>query len=326
MNLIEGRRILITGGTGSLGTALVTRLLTGCEGEPKSITVFSRDELKQADMKAQFHDDRLHFIVGDVRNYEDVLYAVGNADILFNAAALKRVEVCEKFPDQAIATNYMGASNIVRAIREHNLPVQAVVNVGSDKGCAPLNVYGATKSLQEARLLAANSECPNTRFIGVRYGNVMASRGSVIPIWLEQSRQHKPLTITNPNMTRFLISLNQAVDTLLNALNYALAGEIFIPQLPAARIGDMARIMANGNGTLVTGSGPGEKMHEILVTKEEAEYTHQRAEYYVINRSMRPLDKVIDGEYISCNHLISNVDLTRLFVMQGLVKVGAVID
>lgn len=318
--LIDGKRVTITGGTGSLGTQLVTRLLSGNDGEPESITVFSRDELKQANMKAVYKDDRLRFVIGDMRDADSVKFVMQDTDILFNAAALKRVETCEKFPDEAIATNYIGASNIVKAIRQMRYPVEAVVNVGSDKNCSPINVYGASKFLQECRLMVANYECPSTRFVGVRYGNVMASRGSVIPIWQEQIRQGQAVTITDPNMTRFLISLDQAVDTLLDALQYALPAEIYIPQLPAAKIGLIAETLLNGysNEIKVIGKGQGEKDHEVLITDQEAERTIQKDGYYVITTQRHPRP-VLSKQYISCDHLISQDELRQLFVKNGFI-------
>jgi FlaA1/EpsC-like NDP-sugar epimerase len=319
-HILDGKRVTITGGTGSLGTQLVIRLLTGNDGNPHSVTVFSRDELKQANMKATYKDDRLRFVIGDMRDADSVWSVLQYTDILFNAAALKRVETCEKFPDEAIATNYIGASNIVKAIRQYKCPVEAVVNVGSDKNCSPINVYGASKFLQECRLMVANSECPNTRFVGVRYGNVMASRGSVIPIWQEQIQQGKPVTVTDPAMTRFLISLDQAVDTLLDALKFALPGEVYIPQLPASRIGDMAEALLDGkcNEIKITGKGHGEKMHEVLITDQEAERTIERDNYYVITSTNHPRP-VLDREYISKDHLISKAELRQLFVKNGFI-------
>lgn len=316
MSRIAGKRIGITGGTGSLGQSLTKRLLS--EHDPRSIAIFSRDELKQANMKSAFNDSRIEFRLGDVRDYPSVAAMLTGVDILFNTAALKRVEVCESFPDEAIATNYIGAMNIVRAIRELRLPVSVVINVGSDKGARPLNVYGMTKALQEARLLVANNECPMTRFVGVRYGNVMNSRGSVIPIWNDQLSSNKPITITDPSMTRFLISLDQAVDTLLSALNHARPGEVYVPKLPASKIGDMASLIANGCNTKIVGKGIGEKMHEILITEEEAERTIYEDGYYVITKEFQKSPAMI-GEYISRDHLINISELESLFIQQGII-------
>jgi UDP-glucose 4-epimerase len=261
----------------------------------------------------------MRYIIGDIRDYHAVVSAVSGADILFNAAALKRVETCEKFPDEAISTNYIGASNIVRAIREMRCSVKVVIGVGSDKGAHPMNIYGATKFLQECRLLVANYECPHTRFVGVRYGNVMASRGSVIPIWQEQIRQGKPITITDPAMTRFLISLDQAVDTLLAVLEYAERGEVYIPHLPAAAIGNMAQVLVENHPVVIeiTGKGFGEKMHEVLITEEEANRTVARNGYYVVTQSKQPTP-AIDHEYISRDCLVSSDNLKKLFIKYGL--------
>lgn len=322
MRALDGLNVVITGGTGSLGVALVTRLLSGKSGKPKSVTVFSRDELKQANMRTSFNDDRLNFVIGDVRDYYAVSSALSNADILFNAAAMKRVEVCEKFPDEAMSTNYIGASNIVRAIREQRIPIRVVVNVGSDKGAHPMNVYGASKFLQECRLLVANYECRNTRFVGVRYGNVMGSRGSVLPIWQEQIKKGLPLTVTDPDMTRFLINLEQAVDTLISAVEYARPGEIYIPKLLAARIGDMAEVLANSHHRVeVVGKGQGEKMHEVLITCEEAPFVIEDNGYYVITRS-KPMKSVMQDEYVSSQHVVGRQELYEQFARQGLIEAG----
>lgn len=318
MNKIDGAKVLITGGTGSLGTALVKRLLSGVDGTPEAIIIFSRDEKKQADMRSAFPDPRIHYIIGDIRDYSSVTLAVSYADIIFNTAAMKRVESCENFPEQAIQTNCVGACNIIRAIQEHKYPVKVVVNVGSDKGAEPLNVYGMTKGIQESVLLSGNNRCLDTRFVGVRYGNVMGSRGSVILIWQDQLRQNKPITVTDGKMSRFLVTLDQAVDTLLFALNYAMPGEICIPKLPAAFIGDMADVISQGKEVSVTGKGAKEKMHEILITRDEAPYVMDKWHYFVITREIQKI-LVINGSYVSSDWIISRAELELLFKAQGYV-------
>ena len=295
---LEGKRILVTGGTGSLGHALVRRLLTGEIGQPARIVVFSRDEAKQHYMRLHYKKRRmateeiiyhnsqeiLSFRIGDVRDYPAVAAAVKEADVVFSAAALKQVPTCEYFPGEAVATNVLGAQNIVRAIRENGASVRTVVGISTDKACKPINVMGMTKALQERILLEANLECQGTRLLCVRYGNVLSSRGSVVPLFREQIKQGGPITITLKEMTRFLLTLDQAVDTILAAVRSALPGETYVPRVPSARIVDIARVMMDGKDIPFTYTGirPGEKIHEILVSEEESYRTLERDGYYVI--------------------------------------------
>lgn len=298
MSKLEGKRILITGGTGSLGQTLARRLLSGEMGKPKQITVFSRDEAKQHYMRLDYlhrktatddviyqnSQDLLNFRIGDVRDYPSLLAAMRETDVVFHAAALKQVPSCEYFPFQAVQTNINGAQNIVRAIRENNLPVEKVIGISTDKACKPINVMGMTKALMERILIEANRDCPQTSFACVRYGNVIASRGSIVPLFVEQVRQNKPLTVTLAEMTRFLLSLNRAVDTVLAAVAEGKRGETFIPKVPAALITDLAKaVMGDKDLPIVfTGIRPGEKIHEIMVSEEEIYRTIERGDYYVI--------------------------------------------
>jgi FlaA1/EpsC-like NDP-sugar epimerase len=226
----------------------------------------------------------LEFRIGDVRAYDDVCSAVRGADIVVNAAALKQVPTCEYFPMQAIQTNCAGAYNIVRAIEEHGYPVDTVVGISTDKACKPVNVMGMTKAVQERIFIAANILNPRTRFVCVRYGNVLASRGSVIPLFIEQIRNGGPVTLTVPEMTRFLLSLDQAVDTVCAALREARAGETWVPRAPSATVADIARALIGGRRieTKVIGIRPGEKMHEIMVSEEEAHHCVRRGDYFAI--------------------------------------------
>src|SRR5216683_878357 len=302
--IFEGKRILVTGGTGSMGKTFVRRVLSGVLGTPRKLIVFSRDEGKQHDMRVSYlsrskaptdetiyrnFQNVLEFRIGDVRSYADVNSAMRDADIVVNAAALKQVPTCEFFPDQAILTNCFGAINIVRAIRENSLPIESVVAISTDKACKPVNVMGMTKALQERVLVSANVLNPKTRFICVRYGNVLASRGSVIPLFYEQIAAGGPVTITDERMTRFLLSLEDAVDTVVEALRSALPGETYIPMVPGARMTAVARALIGARGIpiRVTGVRPGEKFDEILVSEEEANHTIRRGDYYVI-RPMLP--------------------------------------
>ena len=296
--MFKDKRILVTGGTGSMGKTFVRRVLTGELGTPKKVIVFSRDEAKQHEMRMDYlhravttdevifnnFKNVLEFRIGDVRDYADVCSALKNADIVVNAAALKQVPTCEYFPMQAISTNCLGAANIVRAIEENDYPVERVVAISTDKACKPVNVMGMSKSLQERIFIAANVLNRKTRFVCVRYGNVLASRGSVIPLFHDQIRNGGPVTITVPGMTRFLLSLDQAVDTVFTALREAGPGETYVPNAPSATVENIARALIGKRPvqTKVVGIRPGEKMHEIMVSEEEAHHCVKRGDYYAI--------------------------------------------
>jgi len=298
MGALDGKRVLVTGGTGSLGKVLVRRLLAGELGQPSKIVVFSRDEAKQHEMRMEYKHKRaatdeviyhtfeelLEFRIGDVRDFHAVANAMHGVQVVFNAAALKQVPTCEYFPFEAVMTNVAGPENIVRAVQEHQLPVELVVGISTDKACKPVNVMGMTKAIQERVFIQANMRCPETRFVCVRYGNVLASRGSVIPLFHDQIRNGGPVTITTPDMTRFLLSLDQAVDTVFAAVKGADHGETYIPRVPSARVVDIAEVLIGGRPirTAITGIRPGEKVHEILVSEEECHRTTERGQYYVI--------------------------------------------
>jgi UDP-glucose 4-epimerase len=269
--LLDGKRVIVTGGTGSLGQVLVRRLLEGEMGVPEEVVVFTRSEALQHTMRLAFQhrrvatDDivydeerhqRLHFRIGDIRDYAAVSAMLRGADMVFHAAAMKQVPTCEYHPIEAFMTNSMGAQNIARAISEQRLPVEAVVGISTDKAVKPVNVMGMTKALQERILLEANLQSPSTRFIVARYGNVLASRGSVIPVFSEQIEHGGPVTVTTPEMTRFLLSLDEAVDTVFAALRFALAGETYVPRVPTARVVDVARALIGDRGRL-RGHPPG---------------------------------------------------------------------
>jgi FlaA1/EpsC-like NDP-sugar epimerase len=297
MNFTD-KTVVVTGGTGSMGKKLVHRLLAGELGTPKKVIVLSRDEAKQHDMRISYLNRRvttdevifnnfvnvLEFRIGDVRSYEDVCSAVKRADIVINAAALKQVPTCEYFPVQAVLTNCLGASNIVRAIEEQGYPVETVVGISTDKACKPVNVMGMTKAVQERIFVAANILNPNTRFICVRYGNVLASRGSVIPLFHDQIRNGGPVTITAPEMTRFLLSLDDAVDTVFAAVKEAKRGETYIPRAPSATVINIGRALIGSKDIPIktVGIRPGEKMHEILISEEEVHHSVRRGGYYAI--------------------------------------------
>jgi FlaA1/EpsC-like NDP-sugar epimerase len=338
--ILNDKRVVITGGTGSLGKVLVKRLLGGELGMPRQITVFSRDEAKQHSMRLAFQHLRaptdeviyrnfeqlLQFRIGDVRDLHSVSTVLREADVVFNAAALKQVPSCEYFPFEAVQTNITGAENIIRAIREHRLPVETVVGISTDKACKPVNVMGMTKAVQERLFVRANLDNSDTRFVCVRYGNVLASRGSVIPLFHEQIRRGGPLTITTTDMTRFLLSLEQAVDTVFAALREAAAGETYIPRVPSAKVIDVAKALIADRDieTTVTGIRPGEKVHEILVSDEEAHRTIERGEYYVIKpmlpelRSAADAPNPIEREYSSADSVMSCEAVTELLTQHKL--------
>lgn len=305
MKQLHGKRVLITGGTGSLGKTLVKRLLTGEMGMPSKIVVFSRDEAKQFFMRLEFQklraatDDLIYrdseqvldFRIGDVRDYGSIASVLRSTDVVINAAAMKQVPTCEYFPYEAVRTNINGAENIVRAIQEHTFPIETVVGVSTDKACKPVNAMGMTKALQERIFIQANMRCPGTRFVCVRYGNVLASRGSVVPFFHDQIRQGGPVTITTSDMTRFLLSLNAAVDTVFAAIRTGFPGEIYVPRVPSARIVDVATALI-GNRPIeqvVTGIRPGEKIHESLVSEDEAVRTVDRGQWYAIQPMLAEL-------------------------------------
>jgi FlaA1/EpsC-like NDP-sugar epimerase len=329
--LFEGKRILVTGGTGSLGQVLVRRLMSGAEGVPESVTVFSRDEAKQHYMRLEFMHNRaatdevifensrqrLKFVIGDIRDYSSVLRVARNADIIFSAAALKQVPSCEYFPWEAVRTNIEGAENLVRAIAQSALPVEMVIGISTDKACKPVNVMGMTKAIQERVYIEGNLRAPDTRFICARYGNVLASRGSVVPLFLDQIAAGGPVTITTSDMTRFLLTLEDAVDTIFAAVRSADAGETYIPHCPSAKMTDLAAYLIGDRDieTVITGIRPGEKIHEILLSREEATRTVFGHEGYFALRPMLPElagpveEPALVGEYSSSGALMSHAEL-----------------
>jgi len=311
-NFLEGKRILITGGTGSMGKTFVKRVLSGECGQPKKVIVFSRDEGKHHQMRLDYLHKKvsteevtynnfknlLEFRIGDVRSYEDICSACKSVDIIINAAALKQVPACEYFPFQALLTNCIGAENIVRAIRENDLPIEAVVGISTDKAAKPVNVMGMTKAIQERIFTTANILVPQTRFMCVRYGNVLASRGSVVPLFLEQIREGGPVTLTVPSMTRFLLCLDDAVDTVLEVLKKGKAGETFVPRAPSATVENIAKALIGSKSveTVVNGIRPGEKMHEIMISEEEINHCYKVGNYYAIKSMLPELNHYSDND------------------------------
>ncbi len=333
---LDGKRVLVTGGTGSLGQVLVRRVLEGGLGVPESVIVFSRSEALQHDMRIAFQHrrvatdeivyeerrhERLSFLIGDIRDPRSTSQALEGADVVFHAAAMKQVPACELHPAEALKTNAFGAQNIVEAIAERGLGVEAVIGISTDKACKPVNVMGMTKALQERILLSAPLRCTGTRFVVARYGNVLASRGSVLPLFREQIRAGGPVTITATEMTRFLMSLEQAVDTVLAAAVGAASGETYVPRPPAARIVDLAAAMIGSApiATEVTGIRPGEKLHEVLVSEEESPRTIARDEHLVITPILPDLRAAEPGgEPFGQRELTSNQDLLDVDGLRAL--------
>lgn len=271
--------VLITGGTGSFGNAFVKCMIN--RFHPKRLIVFSRDELKQSEMAKQIDYPGMRFFIGDVRDQARLSRAFHGVDIVIHAAALKQVPTLEYNPFEAILTNVIGSENIIAAALDQN--VKKVVALSTDKAVNPINLYGATKLCAEKLFVAANSYsgANGTKFSAVRYGNVIGSRGSVIPLFLAQ-KQTGVITITDSRMTRFWLSLDQAVDTVLYALEHMQGGEIYVPKVPAVNILDLAKIVAPGCQIKNIGIRPGEKLHEILITEDEGVRTFDAGDYYSI--------------------------------------------
>lgn len=291
-NALEGKRVLITGGTGSFGYAVVRRFLE--EGPFQEIRIFSRDELKQELMRQELNDPRLKFYIGDTRDRASVDSAMDNVNWVFHAAALKQVPSCEFFPLQAVMTNILGSSNVIQSAIEHQ--VKRVVCLSTDKAVYPINAMGMTKALMEKTAQAASRDVreEETCVCIVRYGNVMASRGSVIPLFLRQIQEGVPLTVTDPSMTRFLMTLQAATDLVLFALTEGHQGELFIRKAPACTIGDLARAMLTlfhaSNPIAIIGVRHGEKRFETLATLQELLTAEDLGDYYRVRMDTRDLN------------------------------------
>ena len=282
--MFKGKKILITGGTGSLGTALTTRLLK--EGAD-TIRIFSRNENKQITMESKFNDDRLRFLLGDIRDYSRLVRAMEDIDIVFHAAALKHVPVIEYNPFEAIKTNVIGSQNVIDACLEEN--VSKAIAIGTDKAVSPLNTYGATKLLMEKLFVTASNylkkERHQTKFSALRYGNVLGSSGSVIPKFIEQIKNKEKITITDPVMTRFSISMNEALDFILHATEIAKGSEIFVPKLRAYSIAGLKEVLSellDDTGEEIIGIREGEKLNEILINSDEVRYSWEYEDMYMI--------------------------------------------
>ena len=298
--MFDGKKVLITGGTGSLGTALTKKLL---ETNVDTIRIFSRDEWKQVQMQSEIKDKRLRYFIGDVRDKERLSRALEDVEIVIHAAALKQMPVAEYNPFEAVKTNILGTQNLIEACLDND--VESVLAIGTDKAVSPVNTYGATKLLMERLFVSANFYKGNhkTKFLCVRYGNVLGSRGSIVPIFTNQIKSGKKVTITDPSMTRFTITMNQALELIFRALKKGKGGEIFVPKLSAYRVGDIKDAILNllnsSTETEIISIRPGEKIHESLISNDELRNTFEINEDYVV------IDKLLqDSGYLTDNNII----------------------
>jgi len=324
--MFKNKVLLIAGGTGSFGNAVLRRFLTT---SIKEIRIFSRDELKQDDMRKFYNNDKLKFYIGDVRDKNSIDDAMRGVDYVFHAAALKQVPSCEFYPMQAVKTNVIGTENLLNSAI--NAGVKKVIALSTDKAVYPINAMGISKAMMERVIVSKGRNIKDTMIACTRYGNVMASRGSVIPLFIDQVRRGRPITITDPNMTRFMMSLDQAVDLVLFAFENGQSGDIFVQKAPAATVELLANTMKNILGVpnhevKTIGTRHGEKLYETLLTKEEMVKAIDMGEYYRIPADTRDLnytkffeegEEVVTeaGEYHSHNtHRLNEDELTELLL------------
>jgi UDP-N-acetylglucosamine 4,6-dehydratase/5-epimerase len=305
--MFKDKVLLITGGTGSFGNAVLNRFLSSDFAE---IRIFSRDEKKQEDMRLALKNHKLKFYIGDVRDYESVSDALRGVDYVFHAAALKQVPSCEFYPMEAVRTNVLGAENVMRAAIANE--VKRCIVLSTDKAVYPINAMGISKAMMEKLMVAKSRLCDpgKTVLSATRYGNVMASRGSVIPLFLQQLQKGKPLTITDANMTRFLMSLEESVDLVLYAFQHAQPGDIFVQKAPASTVGDLAQAMKellhSATDIKVIGTRHGEKLYESLVSREEMARAADLGDYYRIPADSRNLN--YDKYFVEGETEISKID------------------
>jgi UDP-N-acetylglucosamine 4,6-dehydratase len=304
---LSGATILLTGGTGSFGTAFVERVTTAW---PDAVVrIYSRDELKQFELRNRFGDRNVRYFIGDVRNRARLSRAVQGADFVVHAAAMKQVPACEYNPFEAVQTNILGAQHVVDAAIDAG--VEKVVALSTDKAVNPVNLYGATKLCAEKIIVNGNAYAARnrTRLACVRYGNVVGSRGSVVPLFRKQAAEQGRITITDDRMTRFWITLDQAVDLVMHALHHAIGGEVFVPKIPSVRVVDLAEAIAPGVPREVVGIRPGEKLHEVLLTDDESRHTLESESLYVVcpeQPSWRFDTDLIDGKPLESEKVYSS--------------------
>jgi len=330
--MFKDKTLLITGGTGSFGNAVIKRFLNS---GIKEIRIFSRDEKKQDDMRIAYRSDKLKFYLGNVRDPESIHFAMHGVDYVFHAAALKQVPSCDFFPVEAVKTNILGTENVLNAAITHN--VRKVIVLSTDKAVYPINAMGMSKALMEKVMTAKSRTVDEKKIVlcGTRYGNVIASRGSVIPLFVEQIKAGKPLTVTDPNMTRFIMSLKNAVELVLYAFENGKGGDIFVQKAPACTIGDLAvavkELFEAKNEVRIIGTRHGEKLFETLLNREEMAFAQDLGDYYRIPVDARDLNYnkyFVEGEeqisgkedYTSENTRILGVEEIK----EVLLKVGYV--
>jgi len=331
--ILANKKLLITGGTGSFGTAVLDKYLSSDISE---IRILSRDEKKQYDMRLKYKDDRIKFYVGDVRDYDSVLYAMTGVDYVFHAAALKQVPSCEFYPLEAVKTNILGAENVLKAALR--LKIGKVIVLSTDKAVYPINAMGMSKALMEKVMVAMSRNIIDVKqvFAGTRYGNVMGSRGSVIPRFINQALNNKPLTITDPKMTRFMMSLDDAIELVMFAFENSSPGDIFVQKAPSCTIEDLAiaikEILNASSKIEIIGTRHGEKLHETLLSREEMVRSEDLGQYYKISPDSRNLNydhffskgikKISTGkDYKSNDTKILNVsEMKELLLKQDFIK------
>lgn len=330
--MLKNKILLITGGTGSFGNAVLNRFLH--TDHFREIRIFSRDEKKQDDMRNQLKNDKLKFYIGDVRDYSSVEKVMRGVDYVFHAAALKQVPSCEFFPIEATKTNVFGTQNVIDAAEANK--VKKVICLSTDKAAYPINAMGISKALMEKVAIAASRNCKNTTVCLTRYGNVMASRGSVIPLFLKQIKNREEMTITDPRMTRFLMSLEEAVELVLFAFEHGDSGDLFVNKAPAGTIGDLAQALkelCNADTEVkIIGTRHGEKLYETLCTREEMVKAEDMGDFYRIpadNRNLNYAQYFSEGEedvsviedYHSHNTLQQDVEgMKKLLIKLPIVK------
>lgn len=322
-NYFKGKMVLVTGGTGSFGKAFIREILKPKYGI-KRLVIYSRDELKQEEMRTMygFTDKRLRFFIGDVRDFERLKRAMVSIDIIIHAAALKQVPACEYNPGEAIKTNINGAENIINAAIDRN--VSRVVALSTDKAVNPINLYGATKLVAEKLFIQGNNYASinGTRFSCVRYGNVVGSRGSVVPLFKHQ-KESGTITITDKEMTRFWITLEEGVQLVINAVNYMTGGEIFIPKISSMKIMDLGKLIAPKAKIKVMGIRTGEKLHEVLVSNDEAKHTYEFKDMYIVrpNNLFKELENKIwkKAKLVKMDSYASNTN-TKWFTEKEMLK------
>jgi UDP-N-acetylglucosamine 4,6-dehydratase len=326
--MFKDKVLMITGGTGSFGNTVLKRFLST---DVREIRIFSRDEKKQEEMRLALNDKKLKFYIGDVRDYASVHSAMKGVDYVFHAAALKQVPSCEFYPMEAVRTNVLGTENIMAAATANG--VKRLVVLSTDKAVYPINAMGISKAMAEKLMVAkSRTQLPNeTVLCATRYGNVMASRGSVIPLFVSQLKEGKPLTITDPNMTRFLMSLEDSVDLVLYAFEHGAQGDIFVQKAPASTVADLAHAIKNLFGAAgeirIIGTRHGEKLYESLISREEMAHAHDMGDYYRIPADNRDLnyskyftegEQAIAGLDDYTSHNTERLDVEQ--VMQLLLK------